>query len=140
MPAYSGTPLAKKLGIRENFRILVINMPEDYQEMFTDWPEKVEWTCDPRVRKNFIHFFANESAQLYSLLPDLVNEIEQDGMIWVSWPKKASGVKTDVSENVIRTFALETGLVDIKVCSINDTWSGLKLVIPLKSRKPQKPK
>lgn len=140
MPAYSQTPLARKLGIRDNFRILVVNMPENYLALFTDWPERIEWVHDSQVRKNFIHLFARESEQLYSLLPDLVDEMEQDGMIWVSWPKKASGIHSDVTENLVRSFALETGLVDIKVCSIDDTWSGLKLVIPLKSRNSKTPK
>lgn len=73
--------------------------------------------------------------ELYKQLPALKNEIEKNGSIWISWPKKSSGVKTDVSEDLIRDFAIETGLVDIKVCAVDEVWSGLKLVIPVKNRK-----
>ena len=134
MPAYSETPLAKKLGIRENFRIRLINIPDYYSDLFTDWPPNVNIIRNHRIRKNLIHFFIRKADELYAALPDLKSEIEEDGMIWVSWPKKASKIQSDLTENIIRNFALEIGLVDIKVCSIDDIWSGLKLVIPVKSR------
>jgi hypothetical protein len=132
---YSGTALEKKLGIRENFRIRLIHAPEDYFDLFTEWPQTVEISDDPRIKKNFIHFFTKNFSDYHRMLPLLKNEIEQNGMIWVSWPKKASGIPSDVSEDLIRTYALETGLVDIKVCSVSEEWSALKLVIPLKFRK-----
>ncbi len=131
---YSGTPLAKKLGIKEGLTIRVINAPEYYFQLFTDFPADVEMTTKKSAKKNFIHFFTDSAAELMKLLPGLKKEIEQNGMIWVSWPKKASKVPTDVTEDIVRGFALEIGLVDVKVCAIDDIWSGLKLVIPVKDR------
>ncbi|HZZ75357.1 MAG TPA: hypothetical protein VFE04_05485, partial [Puia sp.] len=87
------------------------------------------------TKKNLIHLFIKEFSVYHALLPLLKKEIEQNGMIWVSWPKKTSGILSDVNEHLIRDYALETGLVDIKVCSVNEVWSALKLVIPLKHRK-----
>jgi hypothetical protein len=132
---YSGTALEKKLGIKDNFSIRLIHAPENYFDFFMEWPENVEISDDPRIKKNLIHFFTKEFSEYYVLLPLLKEEIEQNGMIWVSWPKKASKISSDVSEDLIRSYALETGLVDIKVCSVNEEWSALKLVIPLKHRK-----
>jgi|SRR5579863_1285473 len=132
---YSGTALEKKLGIRENFIVRLIHAPKNYFDLFTEWPKKVKISDDPRVKKNLIHFFTREFSEYYSLLPLLKKEIEQNGMIWVSWPKKTSKISSDVSEDLIRGHALETGLVDIKVCAVNEDWSALKLVIPLKHRK-----
>jgi hypothetical protein len=132
---YSGTPLEKKLGIRESFRIRLINAPKKYFELFTDWPHNIQIIEDAGVKKNFIHFFTKDEAEFYFLLPVLKSEIEMNGMIWVSWPKKTSKMSSGISENIIRNYALEIGLVDIKVCSVNDKWSALKLVIPLKLRK-----
>src|SRR5436305_8841195 len=132
---YSGTALEKKLGIRENSRIRLINAPENYFDLFTVWPDNIEISDDPRLKKNLIHFFTNEFSKYHALLPLLKNEIEQNGMIWVSWPKKTSKISSDVSEDLVRNYALQTGLVDIKVCAVNEQWSALKLVIPLKHRK-----
>jgi len=132
---YSGTALEKKLGIKENFRIRLIHAPENYFDFFMEWPMNIEISDDPRIKKNLIHFFTKEFSVYYALLPLLKEEIEQNGMIWVSWPKKTSKISSDVSEDLIRNYALETGLVDIKVCSVNEDWSALKLVIPLKHRK-----
>src|SRR4051812_17223696 len=132
---YSGTPLEKKLGIRENFRVRLIDVPENYFDLFTEWPQNVEISENPRIKKDFIHFFTKEFAAYHNLLPLLKNEIAENGMIWVSWPKKSSGILSDVSEDLIRSYALANGLVDIKVCSVSEEWSALKLVIPLKLRK-----
>jgi len=132
---YSGTALEKKLGIKENSSIRLINAPENYFDLFTEWPGNVKISDDPRIKKNMIHFFTKEFSEYYSLLPLLKKEIEQNGMIWVSWPKKTSKISSDVSEDLIRNYALETGLVDIKVCAVDEDWSALKLVIPLKHRK-----
>ena len=132
---YSGTALEKKLGIKENFRIRLIHAPENYFDFFVEWPENIEISDEPRKKKNLIHFFTKEFSEYHRLLPLLKKEIEQNGMIWVSWPKKSSKISSDVSEDLIRSYALETGLVDIKVCSVNEEWSALKLVIPLKHRK-----
>ena len=132
---YSGTALEKKLGIKEGFKIRLIHAPENYFDFFTEWPQNIEISDDVRLKKNFIHLFTKEFSEYYTQLPLLKMEIQQNGMIWASWPKKASGITTDLTENLIRDYALETGLVDIKVCSVNEVWSALKLVIPLKHRK-----
>lgn len=134
MAGYSGTPLAKKLGIKEKHNVMLVGEPEYYFNLFTDLPE-IEVTDDKKILKNVIHFFTKEEKELKKLLPQLKKQLTQDGMIWVSWPKKSAKIPTDVTEDVIRDFALSQGLVDIKVCAIDDTWSGLKLVIPVKDRK-----
>jgi len=135
MAGYSSTPLAKKLGIKEGSVIRLINEPSYYNELFSDMPDHVEIAGPGKKLKNLIHFFTKKASELEKLLPKLKNEIVQDGIIWVSWPKKSAKVETDVSENLVRDIALATGLVDIKVCAVDDTWSGLKLVIPVKDRK-----
>jgi hypothetical protein len=139
MTSYSGTTLAKKLGLRENFKIRLINVPLYYPELFTDWPEHVGVIENAEVKKDLIHLFISNEIELFEFLPALKEEIEENGMIWVSWPKKASKIRSDVNENMIRKVALEMGLVDVKVCSVDEVWSGLKLVIPLKSRKQVNP-
>ncbi len=134
MSAYSGTPLAKKLGIKESFILRLINIPENYFELLSIRPGEMQIVENVQVKKDFIHFFTKKYAELLLILPVLKKEIKMGGMIWVSWPKKSSKISTDLTENAIREFALETRLVDIKVCSVDDIWSGLKLVIPLKFR------
>lgn len=132
---YSGTPLAKKLGIREGMKIRLANEPAYYFDLFSDMPLNIQISRDKRQGKDFIHYFTKEKDDLLKNILVLKNEINPNGMIWISWPKKSSKVITDVTENDIRDIALANGLVDIKVCAIDDTWSGLKLVIPVKNRK-----
>lgn len=132
---YSGTPLAKKLGIKEGFTVRIVNEPDYYFDLFTDMPEKVFFITDKKTKKQFIHYFTKESKDLVKHIIALKNEITQDGIIWISWPKKASKIETDVTEDVIRNLALANGLVDVKVCAVDEIWSGLKLVIPVKDRK-----
>ena len=132
---YSGTPLAKKLGIRENSSIAVIHSPVPYAELFDDFPENVQISSNSRSPKELIHYFVTNSRQLVKDMYDLKKVINQDGCIWISWPKKSSKVPTDINEDIIRNIAIQNGLVDIKVCAVNETWSGLKLVIPVKDRK-----
>ncbi|MDB5145901.1 MAG: hypothetical protein JWQ66_4614 [Mucilaginibacter sp.] len=131
---YSGTPLAKKLGIKNGFHISLINEPEYYLRLFTDLPAELYFENEEAVNVDFIHFFTKSRDEYETLLPRLKNRIKPNGIIWVSWPKKASKVITDITEDIIRNFALQTGLVDIKVCAVDDVWSGLKLVIPVKNR------
>jgi hypothetical protein len=131
---YSGTPLAKKLGIKTGYHIRLVNMPSHYFSLFKDMPENVIVCQEKKTRKNLIHYFALQAQDLQKDMPSLKNEIEPNGVIWISWPKKASKTPTDISEDLIRELALRNGLVDIKVCAIDQTWSGLKLVIPLKDR------
>ncbi|WP_184549149.1 DUF3052 family protein [Mucilaginibacter sp. FT3.2] len=135
MAGYSGTPLAKKLGIKNGAKVMLINAPDYYTQLFTDMPAGVHFIDDADVEKDVIHFFTKQSNEYLTRLPQLIGQITQNGMIWVSWPKKSSKVPTDITEHIIRNFAIEIGLVDIKVCAVDQIWSGLKLVIPVKSRK-----
>ena len=136
MPAgYSGTPLAKKLGIKEGFRVRVKNAPCDYYELVAPLPNDVMVSRNIRTRVDVWHLFTRSSKELKAQIPKLMTQIRQNGAIWVSWPKKSSGEPTDVTEDVIRSVALPLGLVDVKVCAVDDTWSGLKLVIRLENRK-----
>lgn len=134
MAGYSSTPLAKKLGIKAGNKIKLINAPEYYFELFADMPDDVDHTGSHKLN-DLVHFFTKDSKELNKLLPKLKKEIVQNGIIWVSWPKKSAKVVTDVTENMIRDLALANGLVDVKVCAVDDIWSGLKLVIPVKDRK-----
>ena len=137
MPAtagYSATPLAKKLGIKEGSVIRIINQPAHYFSLFTGWPSQVTIATDDTTKKNFIHFFTHSAEELHQHLKSLKDEIVADGTIWISWPKKASKVPTDLTEDVIRQMALAVGLADVKVCAVDEVWSGLKLVIPVKDR------
>ena len=131
---YSGTPLAKKLGFSEHHRIRLVNQPGNYFDLLPGI--NLSLVNDKKTKKDCIHFFTSNAEELFKKIPELRNEIVQNGMIWVSWPKKTSRIKTDITEDVIRTCALSNGLVDIKVCAIDEIWSGLKLVIPLKLRNP----
>ena len=131
---YSGTPLAKKLGIKGDFHVDLINAPEYYLYLFTDLPANLYFENDKDSKVDLIHFFTKSREEYKSILPQLKTRIKPNGSIWVSWPKKASKVPTDITEDIIRNFALQIGLVDIKVCAIDEIWSGLKLVIPVKDR------
>jgi hypothetical protein len=131
---YSGTPLAKKLGIKPGFNIRLINAPEHYFTLFTDLPADLTINNGSSAPKDLIHFFTKQKDEYLNLLPALKQQIKPNGIIWVSWPKKASKVATDISEDIIRNFALQSGLVDIKICAVDEVWSGLKLVIPVADR------
>ena len=135
MAGYSGTPLAKKLGMKREHVVGLVNEPGHYFQLFSDWPVDIDISADKKKLKDLIHFFTKEQKDLRKLLPLLKKEMKQDGMIWVSWPKKSAKVATDITEDVIRELALSIGLVDIKVCAVDEMWSGLKLVIPVKDRK-----
>ncbi len=135
MAGYSSTPLAKKLGIKPGFNISLVNAPDYYFELFTDLPANLTFADkDKNFKRDFIHFFTQLKDEYLANLPLLKQQLKPDGMIWVSWPKKASKVITDITEDIIRNYALEVGLVDIKVCAVDEVWSGLKLVIPVKDR------
>lgn len=135
MVGYSGTPLAKKLGIKAGAKLMLINAPDHYLELFTDMPPDVYFTDNVSIENDVIHFFSKSADEYRVKLPELMKQIKPEGMIWISWPKKASKVMTDITEDLIRNFALQIGLVDIKVCAVDEVWSGLKLVIPVKDRK-----
>jgi hypothetical protein len=131
---YSGTPLAKKLGIKSGFTVCLVDAPGYYHSLFDDMPADVNFTNDLNTPKDLVHFFVKEKETFLTLLPQLKQEIKPNGMIWVSWPKKASKVVTDITEDTVRNYALSINLVDIKVCAVDEIWSGLKLVIPVKLR------
>lgn len=133
LAGYSGTPLSKKLGIKPGFNIQLVNAPQYYFELFNELPADLHMDENDDL-KDLIHFFTTQENELITMLPILREQIKPNGIIWISWPKKASKIKTDVSEDTIRNFALKIGLVDIKVCAIDEIWSGLKLVIPVKDR------
>jgi Protein of unknown function (DUF3052) len=135
MAGYSGTPLAKKLGIKPGTRVFVDNEPANYRELLQPLPEDVTFTRRLAGRVDLIHLFTKEARQASEKLTDYRHKIAEDGAIWVSWPKKAAKVPTDVTEDVIRDLALPLGLVDVKVCAVDETWSGLKLVIRVENRK-----
>ena len=132
---YSGTPLAKKLGIKDGFKIFIINEPDHYFSLFDDMPTDVDIIHNLKSKLDVIHYFVKEEEELRKNILLLKSSIEQNGMIWISWPKQSSKVPTDITEDVIRNIALANGLVDVKVCAIDQVWSGLKLVIPVKERK-----
>jgi hypothetical protein len=131
---YSGTPLAKKLGIKEGFVIKLINSPEYYSKLFPDFPADTKIIKDTKTKCNFVHFFPANAEELNNKIIALKNQLHPDGMIWVSWYKKSAKIATDITEDIIRSIALRNGLVDIKVCAVDEKWSGLKLVIPVKDR------
>jgi hypothetical protein len=130
MPGYSGTPLWKKLGYSHGARAWVADAPAGYAAMLRLPADiRVEWLARAGRGLRFAHVFATSAAKLAKQLASLRKTIAPDGAVWVSWPKKASGVATDINEDRIREIALPMGFVDIKVCAVDDTWSGLKLVI-----------
>ena len=132
---YSKTPLAKKLGIKEGLTIKLVNQPENYFDLFEDFPENINFENSNEIKKDLIHYFTKNEWELVNDIVLLRNELKENGMIWVSWPKKASKVPTDITEDTVRGLALKNGLVDIKVCAVDGIWSGLKLVIPVNDRK-----
>lgn len=125
---YSGTPLWKKLGLKDGVKSCVINPPEGYHDVLLANAPRADWTED-WDGSAFTHLFTLHRVEMETLLPQLLAGMDRDGMIWVSWPKKASKVHTDVTEDTIREVALPLGLVDVKVCAVDATWSGLKLMI-----------
>ncbi len=135
MSGYSGKALGQKLGIKSWMRVKTRNDPGRYQQLLGALPDDVVISTRLRRPVDLVHIFSIARAHLLAELRTAMKEIEQDGAIWVSWPKKASGVETDLTEDVIREVALPMGLVDVKVCAVDETWSGLKLVIRKANRR-----
>ncbi len=135
MAGYSGTPLPQKLGIKSGMRVIAMSAPENYRALLGKLPDDVEFSNRPHVRAQFIHFFAKRRSDLEKQLARLRKTIADDGTLWVSWPKKSSGVVSDITEDVVRAVALPLGFVDVKVCAVDETWSGLKLMIRRENRK-----
>ncbi|WP_334400969.1 DUF3052 domain-containing protein [Bradyrhizobium sp. AZCC 2289] len=139
MAGYSGKPVVQKLGIKPGFRIFVGHAPAGYSDIVGKLPDDVTVAVRLKPPLDMVHVFATQAAGLAGKLGSYRAAIEPDGMIWVSWPKKASGVATDLTDVVVRDTALPLGLIDIKVCAIDDLWSGLKFVIP-KDQRAKRPK
>lgn len=131
---YSGTPLVRKLGIKEGYRMRLLNAPAYYRELLGTLPEGCRVANPDEAGVEFSHVFATTRDELRAGLETAKAAMSRDGMIWLSWPKKSSGVQTELDGNVVRETGLETGLVDIKVCAVDDTWSGLKFVIRVADR------
>lgn len=134
MAGYSGKPLVQKLGIKPGFCIFVDGLSSAYRDVVGELPDDVKIARTAKAPLDMVHVFATEAKGFAVKLRSYRTAIAPDGMIWASWPKRASGVATDVTETLVRETALANGLVDIKVCAVDDVWSGLKLVIPVKDR------
>lgn len=126
---YSGTPLAKKLGIKDGAAVLLINPPKNYRALLAPMPEGVRFVTRVSDTTDLVHGFFARKAELQKSLADLRHRIRPDAVVWVSWPKKASKAPTDIVEDTVREVALPMGYVDIKVAAFDEVWSALKLVI-----------
>ncbi|HEX6720172.1 MAG TPA: DUF3052 domain-containing protein [Burkholderiaceae bacterium] len=126
---YSGTPLVKKLGLQPGMAMQVIDAPAPYEQIVDGLPPDLKRVSRTTATTRFVHVFAREAARLRRTLAALRGKLPSDATVWVSWPKKASGMATDINENTVRDLALPLGFVDVKVCAIDATWSGLKLVV-----------
>jgi Protein of unknown function (DUF3052) len=135
MAGYSGTALPQKLGIKPGTNVVVINGPENYRKLLGKFPEGVRLSDRVTTDSDFVHFFTKRRGELQKRLPRLRAKLSDTGTLWVSWPKKSAGVPSDMTEDVIRDVALPLGLVDTKVCAVDETWSGLKLMIRRENRR-----
>ena len=131
---YSGTPLLKKLGIKPGHKVMLINEPKNYFELLE--ADVTAQLCRKNETPDFIHLFAKRNKEFEDEMKKIKASLTRNPnvIVWVSWYKRSSGIATDVTEDVIRSFALKHGLVDVKVCAVSELWSGLKLVVPLKLR------
>lgn len=134
MAGYSGTPLAQKLGIKAGQKIVTIGAPKDYRKLLAPLPKGVSFATEIAAEAPFVHLFVKERKTLEKELKRLRRLLADAGVLWVSWPKKSSGVATDITEDVIREVCLPLGFVDVKVCAVDETWSGLKLMIRRENR------
>lgn len=132
---YSGTPLAKKLGIKDGMRLIALNAPDGYQSWLAGLPKSASISPALTSPVAAVHLFETRRSSLSKRLRALRSRLQSDGFIWVSWPKRTSGMETDITEDVIREVALPLGFVDVKVCAVTDVRSGLKLVIRRSERK-----
>jgi hypothetical protein len=135
MSGYSGTPLAQKLGIRPEMAVVLIRAPANYRKLLGRIASSVEFSDQIKNASNFVHIFTKSRGELEKRLAILREKVADTGIVWVSWPKKSSGVHNDVTEDVVRSIALPLGFVDVKVCAIDETWSGLKLMVRRTNRK-----
>lgn len=140
MAGYSGTPLVKKLGIKPGFDVVFMNAPVDFVRSLDLPPEATINSPSTRKPLDFILLFVMSKKDLAKKFSLVSTKLKPDGMLWISWPKKASGIKTDLTDNVVREHGLAEGLVDVKVCAVDDVWSGLKFVFRLKDRAKLRPR
>ena len=138
MAGYSGTPLAKKLGIKEGSRIALVNAPKDFQSGLGELPDDVRFFKPSTKSLDLILFFVLSERALARDFTKLAERITANGMIWIAWPKKSSGVATELSFDRVQRIGLDAGLVDVKICAVDETWSGLKFVYRLKDRASRK--
>jgi hypothetical protein len=134
MAGYSQRPLIAKLGIKPGARLALVGAPAGYERLLGELPAGAVMRARPSGRLDFIQLFIRRRADLERRLPRLTAALAVDGALWVSWPKKASGVETDLTEDVVRRVAFAHRLVDVKVCAVDEVWSGLKLVYRLAER------
>ena len=134
MAGYSGTPLAKKLGIKDGGRVFVASAPPHYRHLLQPVPPGVKIVSRLDQSVDIVHLFTASRSRLHTFLRSTVRKIRPDASVWISWPKKAAKVPTDVTEDMIRASALPMGLVDVKVCAVDEVWSGLKLVVRKENR------
>jgi hypothetical protein len=134
MAGYSGTPLVKKLGIKEGFRVSLVGAPEGFRDELDGLPNGVTFVTSVQAKLDFCLFFTRTRSELTQNFSRLSAKLTPTGMLWIAWPKRASGVATDLSDSVVREIGLNAGLVDVKVCAVNEIWSGLKFVIRVKDR------
>jgi hypothetical protein len=135
MAGYSGTPLIQKIGIKPGHRVILRNQPASFVKELGKLPEGAKSADRLSGNANVIVYFTDRLADLQKDFARLSAALVPDGMLWIGWPKKASGRRTDLTEDVVRRVGLEWGVVDVKVCAIDETWSGLKFVIRVKDRK-----
>ena len=139
MAGYSGTPLIKKLGIKDNFDVAFVNPPANFVAQL-DLPATVNLKRNSQSKAlDFIQVFVKSRVALTTAFAQYPAKLKSNGMFWISWPKKSSGVQTDLNENIVRDIGLAAGLVDVKVCAIDDVWSGLKFVYRLRDRPKLRP-
>jgi hypothetical protein len=129
MAGYSGTPLAKKLGIRDGASVLLVGEPEGYLRLLDPLPHGVRFVSRLSDSTDLVHLFTASRSDLEKALSRYRKQVKPTAIVWVSWPKKAAKLPTDVTEDVVREIALPLGFVDIKVCAVDEVWSGLKLVV-----------
>lgn len=134
MAGYSETPLAKKLGVKEGFRLTLVNAPPQFPAELGLLPAGTIITSKAQAPLDLILFFASSASELKKSFVKLATKLSPAGMLWVAWPKKSSGLATDLSFDVVQKVGLAAGLVDTKICAVNETWSGLRFVIRLKDR------
>jgi hypothetical protein len=126
---YSGTPLVKKLGIQRGMTVHLIDAPAPYERIVEHLPADLRFVARATATTQFVHLFCTDAAKLERALSALRERLPSHAVVWVSWPKKSSGTASDVDENAVRRVALPLGWVDVKVCAVDATWSGLKLVV-----------